>query len=58
MTTFGSEQYAWHSAGPESHPEPNLPPVTTTLAGGPNFSVTLPKASLNVLGGKLDGGDR
>jgi hypothetical protein len=58
MTTFGSEQYAWHSAGPESHPDPNLPPVTTTLPGGPNFSVTLPKASLNVLGGKLDGGDR
>ena len=55
MTTFGSEQYVWRSEGPQSHPDPNLPPVTTTLQGGTNFSFTLPKASLNVLRGRIEG---
>jgi hypothetical protein len=53
MTTFGSEQYGWRSEGPKSHPDPNLPPVTTTLQADPNFSFTLPKASLNVLRGRV-----
>jgi hypothetical protein len=57
MTTFGSEQYGWRSQGPESHPDPNFPPTTTTLQGGPTFAFTLPKASLNVLRGKIDGKD-
>jgi len=55
MVTFGSEQYEWRSDGPKSHPDPNLPPVTTTQRGGPNFSFTLPKASLNVLRGRING---
>jgi hypothetical protein len=58
MTTLGSEQYVWRSEGPQSHPDPNLPPVTTTLQSGPNFSFTLPKSSLNVLRGKIDGVSR
>lgn len=55
ITTFGSEQYVWRSEGPESHADPNLAPVTTTLPGGPTFSFTLPKASLTVLRGKIKG---
>jgi hypothetical protein len=58
MTTFGSEQYVWRSQGQESHPDPNVPAVSTTLQAGPNFSFILPKASLNVLRGKIDGSSR
>ncbi len=52
FVTFGSEQYMWKSDGPNGHPEPNDPPVTKTLAAGAQ-SITLPKASVTVLRGKL-----
>jgi F5/8 type C domain len=52
MTTFGSNQYMWQSDGPNGHPEPNEPPVTNTLAADTQ-SVTLPKASVTVLRGKV-----
>jgi hypothetical protein len=52
MVTFGSEQYMWKSEGPNGHPDPNLPPVTRTLVAGTK-SITLPKASVTVLRGKL-----
>jgi hypothetical protein len=51
MLTFGSEQYMWKSDGPNGHPEPNDPPVRTTVAEG-SRSITLPKASVTVLTGK------
>lgn len=54
MITFGSEQYMWRSDGPNGHPDPNEPPVTNTLASGTN-SITLPKASVTVLRGKIAG---
>jgi len=53
MTTFGSEQYVWRSEGPASRPDPDLPPVKTTVQATPGYTFTLPKASLNVLQGKL-----
>ena len=31
MITFGSEQYVWHSEGPNSHADPDNPPVTTSM---------------------------
>lgn len=49
MLTFGSEQYMWKSDGPNGHPDPNDPPVRTTIADGTR-SITLPKASVTVLG--------
>jgi hypothetical protein len=52
MVTFGSEQYMWKSDGPHGHPEPNDPPVTKTL-NAETKSVTLPKASVTVLRGKV-----
>ena len=52
LITFGSEQYMWKSEGPNGHPDPNLPPVTKTLATGTR-SITLPKAAVTVLRGKL-----
>ncbi len=54
LITFGSEQYMWKSEGPSSHPDPDLPPVTTTLSSG-RPSVILPKASVTVLRGKVAG---
>jgi hypothetical protein len=52
MTTFGSEQYMWKSEGPNSHPDPNQPPISKTLPPSTS-SVTLPKASVTILRAKL-----
>ena len=51
-TTFGSEQYLWKFEGANSHPDPNQPPVSGTLPAGTE-TITLPKASVTVLRGKL-----
>ncbi len=56
VTTFGSEQYVWRSEGSGSHPDPDLPSVHTAVQAnsGDPFTIVLPKASLNVLRGKVD----
>jgi len=53
--TFGSEQYVWINDGPESHADPDHSPVATPVAGGPQATFTLPKASITVLRGKVPG---
>jgi hypothetical protein len=53
--TFGSEQYVWKNDGENSHADPDGPPVGTTLAAGPNRTFTLPKASVTVLRGRVEG---
>jgi F5/8 type C domain len=53
MITFGSDQYVWHSDGPNSHPDPENPPLTSTVNAGPQTIFTLPKASITVLRGKI-----
>jgi hypothetical protein len=55
MVTFGSEQYVWINDGPNSHADPDGPPVATTLAGNSLTTYTLPKASVTVLRGKVPG---
>jgi len=55
LVTFGSEQYVWINDGPNSHPDPENPPVTTNIAAGPDTTYTLPKASVSVLRGRVDG---
>jgi hypothetical protein len=55
LVTFGSEQYVWINDGPASHPDPDHPPVASTVAGGPQGTFTLPKASVTVLRGKVAG---
>ncbi|MGA2374834.1 MAG: discoidin domain-containing protein [Candidatus Sulfotelmatobacter sp.] len=55
LVTFGSEQYVWINDGPESHADPDHPPVATTVAAGPQTEFTLPKASITVLRGKVAG---
>jgi hypothetical protein len=54
MVSFGSEQYVWKSDGPRGHPDPGGPPVSTTLRGGAASAVTLPKASVTVVRGKIE----
>jgi hypothetical protein len=55
MVTFGSEQYVWQEAGANSHADPDGPPVTQQLSGNRQATFTLPKASVTVLRGKVDG---
>ena len=55
LVTFGSEQYVWINDGPNSHANPDGPPVATTLAGSSQTTYTLPKASVTVLRGKVPG---
>jgi len=57
MITFGSEQYVWHSAGPQSHAEPDSPPVASTIRAEESARVTLPKCSVTVLRGRVRGLD-
>ena len=56
LVTFGSEQYVWINDGPNSHPDPDNPPVATTLTGNAATTFTLPKASITVLRGKVGSG--
>jgi hypothetical protein len=55
MVTFGSEQYVWHSAGAKSHAEPDNPPVASNIMAGRGVRVELPKCSVTVLRGKVQG---
>jgi hypothetical protein len=55
MATFGSEQYVWHSDGKQSHAKPNDPPLKMSVSGGKQAAYTVPKASVTVLRGKVEG---
>jgi len=51
--SFGSEQYVWIDDGPNSHPDPNLPPAAKAIDANSQTIFTLPKASITVLRGKI-----
>jgi hypothetical protein len=53
FVTFGSEQYVWKDDGPNSHADPDRPPVASTIAGSAQATFTLPKASITVLRGRV-----
>lgn len=53
--TFGSDQYVWINDGVNSHADPDHRPIATTEPGGANTVFILPKASMNVLRGKVSG---
>ncbi len=55
MVTFGSERYVWHADGPNGHPDPDGPPVTSKVSGGAEAVFSLPKASITVLRAKVQG---
>jgi len=51
--SWGSEQYVWINDGPNSHPDPDGPPVGTTVIGSATTEYTLPKSSITVLRGSI-----
>jgi len=53
FVTFGSEQYVWKDNGPDSHADPDGPPVGRAVEGGPKSAYTLPKGSITVLRGRV-----
>jgi F5/8 type C domain len=55
VVTFGSEQYVWINDRLNSHPDPDDPPVATTVTANSGTTFTLPKASITVLRGKING---
>jgi hypothetical protein len=55
MVTFGSEQYEWINDGPNSHADPDGPPVGTSIQANAETVFTLPKASITVLRGAVPG---
>jgi hypothetical protein len=55
LVTFGSEQYVWINDGLNSHPDPDSPPIASTITADSQTTFTLPKASVTVLRGKVAG---
>jgi len=55
LVTFGSEQYLWKNDGENSHADPDRPPVSTVLLDGREPNFILPKASITVLRGNVEG---
>jgi hypothetical protein len=53
--SYGSEQYVWHGENAQAHADPNDPPRATTVAAGKGATIALPKASVTVLRGKVEG---
>lgn len=54
VVTFGAEQYVWRPDGPQSHAAPDGPPLRQTINATTGGSITLPKASITVVRGKVD----
>jgi F5/8 type C domain len=55
MVTYGSEQYVWHGADASAHADPNLPPLESSMDASAQTSFMLPKASVTVLRGEIEG---
>ena len=53
MSTFGASEYVWHSAGANSHADPDGPAKVSSVQWTAEQQVTLPKASVTVLTGKV-----
>jgi hypothetical protein len=55
LTTFGSEQYVWKNDGENSHADPDGPTVATIVPETRDRTFVLPKASITVLRGEVEG---
>jgi F5/8 type C domain len=53
MVTFGAEQYVWHPEEAKSHADPDGPPAISTIDLAPGAAVTLPRASVTIIRGKV-----
>jgi hypothetical protein len=55
LVTFGSEQYVWKDDKENSHADPDLPPVATIVPEARERTFILPRASITVLRGNVEG---
>lgn len=55
VVTFGAAQYIWHSSGPTSHADPDGPAKRSTVAWKQGQKILLPKASVTVFTGTVEG---
>ena len=55
VVNFGAAEYVWHSSGPTSHADPDGPAKRETIAWKTGQQINLPKASITVLTGKVNG---
>jgi hypothetical protein len=55
LVTFGSEQYVWKNDAENSHADPDGPPVSTVVPETRDRTFVLPKASITVLRGAVEG---
>jgi hypothetical protein len=55
LATFGAAQYVWHSEGAKSYADPDGPPQRSSLEWKDGGKITLPKASIVVITGKVAG---
>ena len=55
VVSFGSEQYVWNDEGAASHADPDGPAVASVMAGGARATVVLPRASITVVRGAVEG---
>lgn len=55
VVTFGAAQYVWHSSGPTSHADPDGPAKRSTVTWNTGQKMLLPKASVTVFTGKVQG---
>jgi hypothetical protein len=55
MATFGTAEYVWHSEGAKSYAEPDGPAKHRIIDLKQGQKITLPKASIVVLTGRVDG---
>jgi hypothetical protein len=55
LVTFGSEQYVWKNDGESSHADPDGPTVARIVPKTRDRTFVLPKASITVLRGEVEG---
>jgi len=55
VVSFGAAEYVWHSDGAASHADPDGPAKRSEVEWKKGQKVTLPKASITVVTGKLGG---
>lgn len=55
VATFGAAEYVWHSAGAKSYAEPDGPAKRKNVELGAGGKIELPRASVTVITGRVEG---